>query len=124
MRTSFGFKREYEDLDAEYHQQPRERVPPCTPKPYMVGTTSPATALEETARARRRVAESVNEPLLREVHLQSHRWWLAHTRTIRERMALSRERFRQQARMLSLANNCVATTETLVAMSRGLKETV
>jgi hypothetical protein len=94
MRSTFGYKREYEDLDAEYHQQPRERVPPFTPKPYMASVSSPAMALEEAARARRNVAMSAMMPALREVHRQS------------------------QARMLSLANTLPAATEKAVEAFR------
>lgn len=123
-RTSFGFKREYEDLDAEYHQQPRERVPPFTPKPYMLSVSSPAMALDEAARARRNVAECVNEPLLRAVHRDSHRFWIGHVKAIRERQALSRERARAQARMVSIADACVETTAAAVGEFRKAVEHV
>lgn len=102
-RNTFGYARFYEDLDAQYHQQPRERVPPFTPAPYMQAVSSPATALDEAARARRNVALCANEPLMRAVHLQSHAFWIGHVKVIRERMTASRDRARAQARMLTLA---------------------
>jgi hypothetical protein len=114
MAHLFGYAREYADLDAQYHQQPRERVPPFTPAPYMHSVSSPATALDEAARARHRVADCAMEPEMRRVHMDSHRWWLNHAKTIRERMAASRDRFRAQARMNDLANRLPASTDRAV----------
>ncbi len=81
-RTSFGFRREYEDLDAAYSAKTVE-PPVWHPAPELAGEVKTvAGALAMAQRARNEAQRTVGAH--RSYHLAKGRWWVLHAASMNE----------------------------------------
>ncbi len=113
----FGYAREYHDLAAEAHQQPRERIPPFTPAPYMVAVSTAAGALSEAARSRRNATCSI-EPF-RSYHLTAAHWWLFKAKTLNVSRNITRAAENTCTEIGRMCDAAVAGIETLSERETG-----